>query len=195
MSAAPPGPHAEVDAQADDALPGADQARHRHPAGATARDALGERLLGCGAPAALTANKLGTTIDGSHAAQGRGRVVEPAAAGRPELPAGAGRHDDDDPRIPPAARTPTSACAGVGGARPPQRARTARWREPVAGGPRKRGKTRGECPSATRWAWCSRAATPATSTSRASTVAGRRSSPPTRTTRTRRSPCACSGRR
>jgi hypothetical protein len=111
------------------------------PAGMTARDALGERLLKLwSSPPKDLAATVGTTIDefrmqlkqkgGSTGAKKKKAPAKPKAAPRSAAPAPA----------------PTPTPAGADTAKPAQAAGDRRRLEPVAGGPRRRGKTRGECP-------------------------------------------------
>lgn len=145
------------------------------PPGATARDALGDRLLDLWRtqPADIK-SKIGTSIDefrmqlkSSGAAGGAGSSPpSPARAGQaararpatgPGLPISPAVEDEDQEGngarapSPPAREPPPSrpvTALGVGDApSPAMRARAGRaTAEPVAGGPRKRGRSRGECP-------------------------------------------------
>jgi hypothetical protein len=143
------------------------------PPGATARDALGDRLLELWRqqPEDIKA-RIGTSID-EFRMQLKSSSSPPspakAAAPRPRPTLGAGPplpavEDDEeeppngrggaparDPAPPPAASaTRPVAALGIGEAPAPtlrNNNRPARaGAEPVAGGPRKRGRTRGECP-------------------------------------------------
>lgn len=151
MAATPPGPQADAEMRKlmtryrVQTKPGIDI-----PAGATARDALGDRLLALwrsGAPD--VASKIGTTID-----EFRMQLKGAGAPSSPPRPAGKSRppvpavEDDDDPPEPAPARLPEKRAApALAVADPPPRANHNRGgAEPVAGGPRKRGRTRGECP-------------------------------------------------
>ncbi|MCC7074734.1 MAG: hypothetical protein IT383_25720 [Deltaproteobacteria bacterium] len=151
MTATPPGPHADAEMRKlmtryrVQTKPGIDI-----PAGATARDALGDRLLALwrGAGPDLT-SKVGTTID-----EFRMQMKGAGAPSSPPRPVGKSRppvpavEDDDDPPEPAPARAPERrAPAALAVADPPPRVNHGRGgAEPVAGGPRKRGRTRGECP-------------------------------------------------
>ncbi len=136
------------------------------PPGTTARDALGERLLGLWRSPQPDLNaKIGSAIDEfrmqlKSSSSPPSKVPQPSAA-RPRPP-GMGPpvpavEDDDDRRAPaPSAPPPRNdgarapvAALGVGDPPPPAPAARRPGRavaEPVAGGPRKRGRTRGECP-------------------------------------------------
>lgn len=134
--------------------------------GTTARDALGDRLLELWRtqPADIKA-KIGTAID-EFRMQLKSSSSPPAPAG-PSRPMAVGAQkprpvsslgapvpaveDDDEPaRAPPPRPADRSMTLGVGDPPPPAAALKGRagraTAEPVAGGPRKRGRTRGECP-------------------------------------------------
>ncbi len=124
------------------------------PPGATARDALGSRIIAMWQQGLSDLHqKIGTTID-EFRMQMKGAA--PAATGAARSKAGratASDDDDDDgdsPRAPARAEakplrvTPFAPTAEV--VARPTRAPTVGGAEPVAGGPRKRGKSRGECP-------------------------------------------------
>lgn len=168
MIASPPGPHAEGEMRKVmsryrvQTKPGVDI-----PPGATARDALGDRLLDLWRtqPADIK-TKIGTSIDefrmqlkssgptpssSRPAMPPKARV--PAAGGAP-LPAvtddeetgNGARSPSPPPRDPTAPARPVAALS-MGEAPTPAMRRPARaTAEPVAGGPRKRGRSRGECP-------------------------------------------------
>lgn len=128
------------------------------PPGTTARDALGDRLIGLWRLGGDQSQVIGTTIDEFRmqmkAAGGSSSPPKPArSASRPPMPAVLDDDDDGDGERAPARPEPKAARAGsasIGIADPPPgrpAARPARSSaEPVAGGPRKRGKSRGECP-------------------------------------------------
>jgi hypothetical protein len=119
--------------------------------GATARDALGDRLLKIWRDSAGTdASKvIGTTIDEFRMQmKGAGGSVPPKPArpstSRVPMPA---ILEDDDPPPRQEARPPSRTAPPVPAAEPARAAKPGRAvAEPVAGGPRKRGKSRGECP-------------------------------------------------
>jgi hypothetical protein len=142
------------------------------PAGATARDALGDRLLDLWrAQPADIKTLIGSSID-EFRMQLKGSAPssspKPAGAPRPRPSSSVPAVEDDDPPGPPAARepsrdnghadlradlrtgrAPSPPPLGVGDPPGPsmRAGRAARASaEPVAGGPRKRGRTRGECP-------------------------------------------------
>lgn len=152
MSASPPGPGAEAEIRKlmtryrVQTKPGIDI-----PAGATARDALGDRLLALWRDGGADLNnKLGATIDEFRMQlKGPGNSSSPPRPAprpsRPPVPALA----DDDPPDPPPTRAPEKRpVPSFAAPEPTPRANlSARGgAEPVAGGPRKRGRTRGECP-------------------------------------------------
>ncbi|MBI1947733.1 MAG: hypothetical protein HYS27_18740 [Deltaproteobacteria bacterium] len=153
MSAAPPGPHADAEMRKlmtryrVQTKPGIDI-----PAGATARDALGDRLLALWrAGGADLHNKLGLAIDEFRMQlKGAGASSSPPRpANRPSRPPVPAVDDDDPPDPPPTpARAPEKRpVPALAAPDPPPRLNHGRGgAEPVAGGPRKRGRTRGECP-------------------------------------------------
>ena len=118
------------------------------PAGTTARDALGDRLLGLWRQAGTTdvSQTVGTTIDEFRmqmkGAGGTSSPPKPArAASRPTAPRSERADRADAKQVRTTALGPSDP--------PPPRASLRSPRaiaEPVAGGPRKRGKSRGECP-------------------------------------------------
>ena len=163
------------------------------PVGATARDALGDRLLelwrgGPGGQAPDVKAKIGTAIDEfrmqlkgssspSPSPQAGAKPRPTGFAGLPRIPVAAVEDDERepdsrdardrrvateprrDPSYPPAraasgrAQAPGGSPAmepqALGAGDPPPASMRGRGRssaEPVAGGPRKRGRTRGECP-------------------------------------------------
>ncbi len=156
------------------------------PAGTTARDALGDRMLELWRGQAPDVKaKIGTSIDEFRmqlkSSSSPPALARPTGAPRPSHQAGmhqAGMHqagmpsrasvpaleDGDDPPMPsPSPRSPPRAPLGsadaqrpeprveaLGAGDPPSAAMRGRAgqrsAEPVAGGPRKRGRTRGECP-------------------------------------------------
>lgn len=149
------------------------------PAGVTARDALGDRLLElwrAGGDDEGTRTRMGTLIDEfrmqlKQAGPEGAAAPAPKAAPRPRpaaaaAPAPAPRADKPEPRptLTPPARKPGAAAAVVADHKPlprptPAAASTAplgiseppargmrHVAEPVAGGPRRRQKARGECP-------------------------------------------------
>jgi hypothetical protein len=140
------------------------------PEGTTARDALGDRLLGLwrtGGATDVTRGQIGATIDEFRMQlkqAGNGNAEKPSAPRPPRAPPGADPPDPPPPRASamrpasssqsnprassstPAATAPRAPVPAVqlGVADPP--ARASRGPEPVAGGPRARKKARGECP-------------------------------------------------
>lgn len=152
MSASPPGPGAEAEIRKlmtryrVQTKPGIDI-----PAGATARDALGDRLLVLWRNGGADLNnRLGATIDEFRMQlKGPGNSSgPPRPAPRPSRPPVPALADDDPPEPPPVRapekRPPPSFAAPEPAPRANLSARGGA--EPVAGGPRKRGRTRGECP-------------------------------------------------
>jgi hypothetical protein len=132
------------------------------PPGTTARDALGERLLQLWrAPPPDVKAKIGSSIDefrmqlksassppqpASRPSSSLGATMPPRPAARPLVPA----IEDEDPA--PAAARPSAPVSANPSTAPVETTSPALKRpgrasaEPVAGGPRKRGRTRGECP-------------------------------------------------
>lgn len=122
------------------------------PDGATARDALGDRLLALWReqPEGLH-DKVGATID-----EFRMQVKQKAAQPKASVPsASTSAAPKAKPAQKPAAKRPAPLPAAGNGASsapkpppsPPSEPRSRRMvSEPVAGGPRRRGKTRSECP-------------------------------------------------
>lgn len=143
------------------------------PAGATARDALGDRLLElwrAGGDDDATRTKMGTLIDqfrmqlkqaGGDKADAparpavaprprpdpivREKAAAPLPASRPEArPAATTPKRSSTAPTPAAPARPATTAVALGVGDPP--ARVTRGPEPVAGGPRTRKKARGECP-------------------------------------------------
>lgn len=126
------------------------------PEGTTARDALGDRILDLWRerPADLHA-KLGAAIDefrmqvkqkGSSAAKpAKKAAAQPAPAPKPVAPA-APAPKPAAPRAEPEARARPDVAADAGGNGHPSEERPRRIVEPVGGGPRRKGRSRGECP-------------------------------------------------
>lgn len=165
MVASPAGPSAEAEMRKVmsryrvQTKPGVDVAP-----GATARDALGDRLLELwrGQPEDIK-TKIGNFIDefrmqlksASSSAPAKAPAPRPRPAvstGGPPPPAVTDDEEEPSPALRPRpARDPAPARpAALAASEPPSpslRARPSRaTAEPVAGGPRKRGRSRGECP-------------------------------------------------
>lgn len=117
------------------------------PDGMTARDALGDRMLALWreSPSDLK-ERIGSNIDEFRMQTKQKPSAKPAAAGAMSKARSASKARPVPAARPAGAVSPNAvaAKAAAPAARPPRPRRLVS--EPVAGGPRKRGKTRSECP-------------------------------------------------